>query len=192
MVTQVAPINALSLLVDRSLRLISDTPIGKSLTLDRVSLDQLRAFIATVDEGSFSGAARKLLRAQSVISDMVANLEGQIGVALFDRTGRYPKLTAQGTVLLGDARSIVTGVDFMKARAKGMSSGLEAELAVVVEGLFPIETITHVAKQFREHFPGTPLRLYVDALGGVLQPVLDGRARALASHWSGRDDFCRT
>lgn len=144
--------------------------------LDGVSLDQLRAFITTVDEGSFSGAARKLLRAQSVISDMIANLEGQIGVQVFDRTGRYPKLTTQGSVLLGDARSVISGVDFMKARAKGMSSGLEPELSAVVEVLFPIAAITFVAKAFREHFPHTPLRLYVDALGGVLQSVLDGRA----------------
>ena len=53
--------------------------------LDGVSLDQLRTFIAAADEGSFSAAARKLRRAQSVVSDLVSNLEGQIGIALFDR-----------------------------------------------------------------------------------------------------------
>lgn len=144
--------------------------------LDGVSLDQIKAFVASVDEGSFSGAARKLLRAQSVISDMVANLEGQIGVQLFDRSGRYPSLTPQGVVLLGDARSILAGIDLMKARARGMSSGLEAELSAVMEVLFPIAAITKAAKAFGEQFPRTPLRLYVDALGAVLQPILDGRA----------------
>jgi Bacterial regulatory helix-turn-helix protein, lysR family len=39
--------------------------------LDGVSLDQLRTFIAAVDEGSFSAPARKLLRAQSVVSETV-------------------------------------------------------------------------------------------------------------------------
>ncbi len=87
--------------------------------LDAVSLDQLRTFIAAVDEGSFSAASRKLLRAQSVVSDTISNLEEQIGVQLFDRSGRYPKLTPAGSVLLGDARSIITGVDLLKARAKG-------------------------------------------------------------------------
>ena len=144
--------------------------------LDGVSLDQLKAFIAAVDEGSFSGAGRKLLRAQSVISDMVATLEGQIGVQLFDRAGRYPKLTPQGDILLGDARKIVSTVDFMKARARGMSEGLEPELSAVVEVLFPIDVVANAAKAFSGQFPGTPLRLYVDALGGVLQLVLDGSA----------------
>src|SRR5471032_2253491 len=97
--------------------------------LDGVSLDQLRAFIASVDEGSFSAAARRLRRAQSVVSELVSSLEGQIGVTLFDRSGRYPALTPQGTVLLADARSIASGLDFMKARARGMAAGLEPELS---------------------------------------------------------------
>ena len=79
--------------------------------LDGVSLDQLRTFIAAADAGSFSAASRKLLRAQSVVSDTISNLEEQIRVTLFDRSGRYPKLTPQGVVLLADARSIITGVD---------------------------------------------------------------------------------
>src|SRR6201985_1200904 len=144
--------------------------------LDGVSLDQLRAFVAAADEGSFSAAARKLHRAQSVVSELVSNLEGQIGVTLFDRSGRYPTLTQEGAVLLADARTISSGLDFMKARAKGMASGLEPELSVVVDVLFPIAAITEAAKEFRVKFPGTPLRLYVEALGAAYQPVLDGAA----------------
>src|SRR5476649_2419715 len=141
-----------------------------------VSFDQLRAFIGSVDEGSFSAAARKLRRAQSVVSELVSSLEGQIGVPLFDRSGRYPALTPQGTVLLADARSIASGLDFMKARARGMATGLEPELSAVVDVLFPIAAITEAAKEFRVKFPGTPLRLYVEALGAAYQPVLDGVA----------------
>ena len=144
--------------------------------LDGVSLDQLRAFIAAVDEGSFSAAARKLHRAQSVVSELVSNLEGQIGVTLFDRSGRYPALTPQGAVLLADARTISSGLDLMKARAKGMAAGLEPELSVVVDVLFPIAAITEAAKEFRVKFPSTPLRLYVEALGAAYQPILDGIA----------------
>jgi DNA-binding transcriptional LysR family regulator len=143
--------------------------------LDGVSLDQLRTFIAAVDEGSFSAAARKLLRAQSVISETVSNLEDQIGVPLFDRSGRYPKLTPGGVVLLADARNIVTGVDLLKARAKGIAVGLEPELSVVVDVFYPIDAITQVAKEFRDQYPGVALRIYVEALGAAIQPVLDGR-----------------
>jgi DNA-binding transcriptional LysR family regulator len=141
--------------------------------LDGVSLDQLRSFIAAVDEGSFSAAARKLRRAQSAVSDLVSGLEAQMGVTLFDRSGRYPKLTSEGAVLLADARAVVAGLDFMKARAKGIAGGLESELSVVVDVCFPIAAITEAAKEFRERFPAVPLRLFVEALGGAYQPVLE-------------------
>ena len=122
--------------------------------LDAVSLDQLRTFIAAMDEGSFSAASRKLLRSQSVVSEAISNLEKQIGIQLFDRSGRYPKLTAAGLAILGDARSIIAGVDLMKARAKGMSGGLEPELSVVIDVFYPIDAITQVAKEFRQIFKG--------------------------------------
>ncbi len=144
--------------------------------LDGVSLDQLRTFVAAADEGSFSAAARRLKRTQSAVSESIANLEAQLMVTLFDRSARYPQLTAQGNVLLADARTVVGAVDFMKARAKGIAGGLEPELTAVIDVFFPIATIADVSHEFRREFPVTPLRLYVEALGAAMQPVIDGRA----------------
>jgi DNA-binding transcriptional LysR family regulator len=109
------------------------------------------------------------------VSELVSNLEAQIGVVLFDRSERYPKLTPAGVLLVADARTVVANVDLLKARAKGIAGGLESELSAVVDVLFPIEAIAESAKEFRDRFPRTPLRLYVEALGGAYGPVLDGR-----------------
>jgi DNA-binding transcriptional LysR family regulator len=141
--------------------------------LDGVTLDQLRTFIAAVDEGSFSAAGRKLRRAQSVVSQTLANLEGQLGVRLFDRSARYPRLTEEGRGLLADARSVADNVDGFKARARAMREGLEPELSVVVDVMLPMEALTRAAAHSRKAYPHTPLRLYVEALGGVVKPVLD-------------------
>src|ERR1700687_5103215 len=73
------------------------------IMLDAVTLDQLRTFIAAAEQGSFSAAGRKLRRAQSVVSQTLANLEGQLGVVLFDRSARYPTLTEGGRALLQNA-----------------------------------------------------------------------------------------
>lgn len=143
--------------------------------LDGVSLDQLRTFIAAVDEGSFSAAARKLNRVQSAVSGWVGGLEDQLEVVLFDRSGRFPKLTPEGMQLLADARNIVFGVDTLKARAKLMTSGVEAELSVVIDVFFPTAVVSAVAKAFASRFPLTPLRLFVEGLGAAYLPVLDGR-----------------
>src|SRR5229473_1253075 len=143
--------------------------------LDGVSLDQLRTFIAAADEGSFSAGGRRLRRAQSVVSQTLANLEAQLGVKLFDRSSRSPVLTKQGVALLAEARAVVGGMDVFKARAKGLSDGLEPELSVVVDVVFPLERLTDAVAAFQEKFPAVPFRLNVEALGAVLQPVIDGR-----------------
>ena len=144
--------------------------------LDALSLDQLRTFVAVANEGSFSAAARKLYRVQSAVSDLIAKLEANIGVPLFDRSKRYPTLTKEGKVLLADARSILAGVDQLRTRAKSMSSGIEAELSVVIDVMFPIAIVAHTSKAFGEAFPVTPLKIYVEVLGSSYQPLLDGRA----------------
>src|ERR1700741_4853165 len=104
--------------------------------LDGVTLDQLRTFIAAVDQGSFSAAGRKLRRAQSVVSQTLANLETQLGVRLFDRSERYPKLTDEGRGLLLDARSVADAIDGFKARARAMREGLEPELSAAIDGMY--------------------------------------------------------
>ncbi|WP_019904310.1 LysR family transcriptional regulator [Methylobacterium sp. 77] len=145
--------------------------------LDGFSLDQLRTFIAAAEAGSFSAAGRKLGRAQSVISQTIANLEGQIGLALFERTGRVPVLTERGRSLLADARDVADSIDAFKVRAKGLQAGLEPELSLVADVLFPMPVLTAAARAFAEAFPSVPLRLQVEALGAVAEPVLEGRCR---------------
>jgi len=148
--------------------------------LDAISLDQLRTFIAAAEEGSFSAAGRKLRRAQSVVSHTLANLENQTGVQLFDRSGRYPRLTEEGAALLVQARQVVSGMDGFKSSARAIADGLEPELSVVVDVMYPMASLTDAVDAFRKQFPHTPLRLYVEALGAVMQPVI-GRPAAWAS-----------
>jgi DNA-binding transcriptional LysR family regulator len=143
--------------------------------LDAVTLDQLRTFIAAADEGSFSAAGRKLRRAQSVVSQTLANLEGQVGVKLFERTRRRPVLTPQGQVLLAHARTVAGDVDRLKAHAKHLAGGLEPELSIAVDVLFPMAALTAAVTAFHAEFPLTPLRLYAETLGAVMQAVLDKR-----------------
>ena len=61
------------------------------------------------------------------------------------------------------------------AVAWGGAEPVSAELTVVVDVFYPIEVITQVAKEFRQHYPALPLRIYVEALGAAIQPVIDGR-----------------
>lgn len=145
--------------------------------LDAVSLDYLRSFVAIAGEGSFSAAGRRLGRAQSVISQTMANLEGQLGVRLFDRVGRRPELTPAGRSLLPDARQIVENADRLRAKARQLSEGLEPELAVVVDVMLPQDRLVAAITRLNADFPGLPVRLHVEALGAVAELVLLGHCQ---------------
>jgi DNA-binding transcriptional LysR family regulator len=149
------------------------------------TLDQLRVLAAIADAGSFSAAARKLNRAQSVISYTVANLESQLGVTLFDRRGRAPALTDAGRALMGDARRVRAAVDDMRARAGALVHGTEAELALAVDVMFPIPRLVDVLKRFAQAYPTVALRLRMEALGGVLDLVMNGSCCLGVSLWPG-------
>src|SRR4051812_34386317 len=64
-----------------------------AVMLETFTLDQLRALIVVIEEGSFSAAARKLHRVQSAVSTAMANLEAQLGVPLWDRSTKVARLT---------------------------------------------------------------------------------------------------
>lgn len=138
------------------------------------TLDQLRVLLAVADAGSFSAAARRLNRAQSVVSYTIANLEAQLGLTLFARGHRRPVLTEAGRAVLADARRVACIMEDLRARASGLNGGLEAEVALVVDVMFPTEPLVAALEAFARAFPTVGLRLQIEALGGVVQQVLAG------------------
>jgi len=144
------------------------------MNIGQPSLDQLRIFLCVVDEGSFNRAAKKLGRAISVISYGIGNLEAQLGVSLFKRGGaKRPVLTAAGAALLAEARAAVDG---LVAKVRGMQQGLETELALAVEVMFPTDLLAGVLREFQTMFPTVTLRLYVEALGAIAALLVDKQA----------------
>jgi DNA-binding transcriptional LysR family regulator len=143
--------------------------------LDALTLDQIRMFVTVADAGSFRAGATRLLRAQSAVSHAIANLEAQLNVRLFDRGSHRPTLTAAGQALLEDARAVLLKVDFMRARARGLGEGIEVELSLVVDTLYPLPQVAAALQDFRQALPSVRLRLAVEPLGGPLQALRDQR-----------------
>jgi DNA-binding transcriptional LysR family regulator len=141
------------------------------------TFDQLRVFLAVVETGSFTAAARKLHRATSVISYSIANLEDQLGVSLFDREStRKPQLTDAGRAVLSDARTVANGMDGLRAKARVLLQGLEADINLVLDVMLPAARVVDALRAFRREFPTVSLRLHVEALGAVPEMVLGSRA----------------
>jgi DNA-binding transcriptional LysR family regulator len=83
-------------------------------------------------------------------------------------------LTDQGRALLADARAVAGHVDLLKARAKSLAGGLEPELSVAVDVMFPDAAFTGTVAAFQKQFPATLLRFDIES-SAVIEPVLAGR-----------------
>jgi DNA-binding transcriptional LysR family regulator len=145
--------------------------------LDTMTLDQLRALEAVAETGSFSAAARRLGRVQSAVSQAIQALEVSLGIVLFDRSGKVPRLNDAGRVVLEDARNLLRGAEALKARAESIAEELEPELTLAVESMFPIQVLTDAMRALQERFPLLPVTVYTEALGGAEQRLRDGAAR---------------
>jgi DNA-binding transcriptional LysR family regulator len=140
-----------------------------------LSLDQLQVFLSVAEAGSFAGAARRLKRATSAVSYAVDTLELQLGVALFDRgTTRRARLSHAGKAVVAEAKSVAYSTQMLRARVKGLREGLETEVSVVVDSMFPSNRLVEVLKNFHVKFQTVPLRLKLEALGEVERSLRSG------------------
>src|SRR6185369_1487600 len=108
--------------------------------LEGVTIEQLRTLQAVVETGSFSAAARKLGRVQAAVSQSIERLEAQLGLRLFDRSGRVPRLTQHGEAIVAAAAKIEAGVDALDELVASLKRGAETTLRIVVDVLFPTES----------------------------------------------------
>lgn len=145
--------------------------------LSRVTLDQLQMFVAVAENGSFSGAARKLNRVQSAVSQAIQTLEDALEVQLFDRSQKLPRLTDAGASILIDARRVLGGADALRARAKSIATVAEPEVSISIEQVFPNEVLMRTLHEFRERYPSVSVSLYGEGLGAPEQSLIEGTAR---------------
>ncbi len=83
-----------------------------------MELEQLRVFAAVADEGSFTGAARRLYISHSTVSRTVTALEEELGVRLVERDNRFIALTKAGETLREEAEQLLSAADTVAARVR--------------------------------------------------------------------------
>lgn len=92
--------------------------------------NQVRAFLATVDEGSLSAAARVLGLTQPTLSRQVAALEDDLGITLFERGPRTMVLTEAGRQLLDHVRAMGEAADRISLTALGQSQEVSGHVKI--------------------------------------------------------------
>ncbi|MBV6632302.1 MAG: LysR family transcriptional regulator [Alphaproteobacteria bacterium] len=95
-----------------------------------------RAFLATAETGSFSGAARRLGSTQPTIGRQVAALEEQLNVLLFDRVGKALNLTDSGLSLLEFVKTMNNAAEDLSLTASGRLQSLAGQVSITASDGF--------------------------------------------------------
>ncbi|VVE29867.1 LysR family transcriptional regulator [Pandoraea iniqua] len=136
--------------------------------MDRI--DAMKVFVATLDEGSLAGAARRLGRSAAAVSRAIAYLEAHTGTALLHRTTRTIRLSAAGERYAAACRRILLDLDEADVLAAGERSAPRG-LLTVASPLAAGETLMReIVDAFIERYPAVTVRL---ALSDVPVSLID-------------------
>ena len=140
------------------------------------SADQVPLFLAVLDAGSFSAAARKLGRVPSAVSMAVAQLEAELDLQLFDRSGREPVPSAAARALEPQARLLAEQLQLLNWQAQALHAGLEERLTLAIA---PELLATHWSEplnQLVHEFPALPIEVLAAPQVDALELLHAGRA----------------
>ena len=116
--------------------------------------NQVRAFLATAEEGSLSAAARALGQSQPTIGRQVAALEEALGVVLFERVGRSLALTPTGRDLLEHVRVMGDAASRISLVASGRSEAVEGQVSISASDVMSAVVLPPILAKLREVAPG--------------------------------------
>lgn len=139
----------------------------------RLSMEALYVFTLAAENLSFSATSRQLNKAQSAISTSIANLEIDVGVSLFDRSGGRLQLTAAGQVLLIQAKEMIQRNDQLLISAEELSLGYESQLTIAIDHIIPLQLLIPALDKLVHKFPNLDLRLHQTSGGETEQLLAD-------------------
>ncbi|MCL1137793.1 LysR family transcriptional regulator [Shewanella pneumatophori] len=141
------------------------------------SFEQLKIFVTVCESGSFSAAARKLKRAQSGVSQAVANLEIAINQELFSRDKNTPVLTENGKALLPIAYSILHQQQYFDQKIVALSQENEHELVIAVDESLMSDELLAMLTPLADKYPVTDFEIITASTFDVEELVRKGKAQ---------------
>jgi molybdate transport repressor ModE-like protein len=142
----------------------------------RISLESLRLLDAIDRQGSFSNAAQELCVVTSSITHAIRNLEENLGLTLFDRSGQRARFTTKGRTLLESGRHLLARADAFDDEVQSIATGWEPRLTITVDQVVPMPPLMRQVQYFLEVAPQTSLNIRREAAAGSWDALASGRA----------------
>jgi DNA-binding transcriptional LysR family regulator len=126
--------------------------------------NELRAFIAVADTGSFSRAAEQLHLTQPAITKRIQALEAGLAVKLFDRVGKRVYLTEAGGLLQPRARALLDELADTEVALRNLHLRVDGRLAMATSHHVGLHRLAPVLKAFSQRYPDAELDIeFVDS-----------------------------
>lgn len=126
---------------------------------DLFDIRQLQNFVALVEEGSFTKAAKRVNLSQSAISHSLKNLETEIGSPLVKRAGQNLLLTEHGEVFLGEAKDILDRMRTLRERLVALNDWGRGRLRIGAGATACQYFLPAVLRELRDTFPYCDLNI---------------------------------
>ena len=137
-----------------------------------LSIRQLEVFLALVDQGSFTKAARHVGLSQSTVSGHVADLERRLGARVVERARSGVRPTAAGTALLGPARQTLAAERSSRQAVEELTGLLGGQLVVGGSTIPASYLLPPLCAAFHAAHPGVALRVVTGDSREILDRVL--------------------
>jgi len=153
-----------------------------------VTLRQIQAFLAVTEQGTFTKAAERLHMAQPALSQLVRELERELGIRVLDRTTRRVELTEGGREFHGAALKVVQDLDTAVQNANGLAERRRGRIVVAVPPLLAAVIMPPAIVALQERHPGLQVSL-IDARNElVVEAVRFGKADCGVGTFSALED----
>jgi len=152
-----------------------------------MTYDQLVAFTSVASEGTFTGASNALHKSQPAVSKLIRNLEGELGVVLFDRTRYRATLSDVGRVFYERAVAVIESTHALRAFGLALGGKVEAIVRLAVEAVTPLDPIVKILRAAKARFPSVRVELHTERLAGAAEALHERRADVVVATMLGID-----
>ncbi len=151
-----------------------------------MDLRKLRMFLAVVEHGTITRAARASFVSQPGMSQTIRELETDLGAQLFDRVGRNIKLTEAGRALVGPAHQLIRDDQHARDAVSAVATGETGRLDLACLPTLNVDPAAYLIGAFRAAHPGVTVRLAdPDDPGDVIDIVRSGEVEVAITVDSG-------
>jgi LysR family transcriptional regulator for metE and metH len=141
----------------------------------KLEVRHLKLLAAVAEEGSVTGAVKRLNLTQSALSHQLRDAEEKIGAQLFLRLGRRMVLTAPGRRLLASARRVLEELRQAEEQVHCLSGGVTGLIRFSTACYTCYHWLPGVLRAFHTRFPGVDVRIVVDATSRPVAALLEGK-----------------